>query len=390
VANSNFVAQICRKSKSCHARIDCYDDGAMRDLAVLFIHLFVTVAQLMRAGGGRAVVAESLLLKHQLVVLNRGRERAPNLRPLDRVIAGLCTLFISPGRLLRAAIVLRPSTLLAFHAALVKRKYRRLFSPQRRGKPGPKGPLPELVTAIVETKRRNPSWGCRRIAQQLSLVFGIEIDKDTVRRVLSNHFRSDPGEHGPSWLTLLGHSKDSLWSVDLFRCESLILKSHWVLVVMDQFSRRIIGFGIHAGTVDGPVLCRMFGQAIRGSRAPRYVSSDNDPLFRFHRWKANLRILEVTEVKAVPQVPLSHPFVERLIGTIRREYLDLVPFWTARDLETKLLSFKDFYNNQRCHYALKGVTPGERTGKIRPKVADLESYSWQSHCRGLYQMPVAA
>ncbi len=60
----------------------------------------------------------------------------------------------------------------------------------------------------------------------------------------------------------------------------------------------------------------------------------------FHRWKANLRILEVTEVKTVPYVPLSHPFVERLIGTIRREYLDQVPFWSARDLERKLLQFR--------------------------------------------------
>ncbi len=131
----------------------------MRDLAILFIHLLATITKLMRAGGGRAVLAESLLLKHQLVVLNRGRERAPNLRPMDRVIAGLCTLFIRRGRLLRAAIVLKPSTLLAFHAALVKRKYRQFFSPKRRGKPGPKGPSPEHVAAIIETKRRNPSWG---------------------------------------------------------------------------------------------------------------------------------------------------------------------------------------------------------------------------------------
>jgi len=181
-----------------HAGADCYDCGAMRDLAILFIHLLTTIARLMCPGGARAVVAESLLLKHQLVVLNRGRERATNLHPMDRVMAGLCTLFIRPSRLLRVAVVLRPSTLLAFHAALVKRKYRQLFTPKRRGKPGPKGPSPELIAAIVETKRHNPSWGCRRIAQQLCLVFDLEIDKDVVRRVLARHFRPDPGAYGPS------------------------------------------------------------------------------------------------------------------------------------------------------------------------------------------------
>ena len=129
----------------------------MRDLAILFNHLLATIARPMRSGDARAVVAESLLVIHQLVILNRGRERAPNLRPMDRVIAGVCTLFMRPSRLLRPAVVLKTSTRLAFHAALVQRKYRRLFSPKRRGKPGPKGPSPELIEAIIETKRRNPS-----------------------------------------------------------------------------------------------------------------------------------------------------------------------------------------------------------------------------------------
>ena len=204
-------------SKSCHAGTDCYDGGAMRDLAILFVHLLATIAKLMRPGGARAVVAETLLVKHQLLLANRGRERAPNLRPMDRVIAGFCTFFIRPGRLVRSAVVLKTSTLLAFHAALVKRKYQRLFSPKRRGKPGPRGPSPELIAAIVETKRLNSSWGCRRIAQQLCLAFDLEINKDVVRRVLAKHYRPDPGAYGPSWLTVLGHSKDSLWSIDLFR-----------------------------------------------------------------------------------------------------------------------------------------------------------------------------
>ena len=174
----------------------------MRDLVILFIHLIVTAAILVRPGGARAVVAESLILKHQLVVLNRGRERAPNRRPMDRTIAGFCTLFIRPGRLLRVAIVGRPSTLLAFHAVLVKRKYQRLFSPQQRRKSGPKGPSPELITAIVATKKRNPRWGCRRIAQQLCLVFDLQINKDVVRRVLQKHYRPKPGTRGPSWLSV--------------------------------------------------------------------------------------------------------------------------------------------------------------------------------------------
>ena len=146
--------------------------------------------------------------------------------------------------------------------------------------------------------------------------------------------------------------KDSLWSVDLFRCESILLSTHWVMVVMDQHTRRIVSFGVHVGAVNGFGLCRMFNQAIAGESLPKQLSSDNDPLFLFHRWKANLRILEVKEIKSVPHVPLSHPFVERLIGTIRWEYLDQVFFWNAADLERKLGEFATYFNQERTHSQL--------------------------------------
>src|SRR5262252_2523244 len=280
----------------------------MRDFAIVFVHLIVTLARLARPGGIRSVVAESVLVLHQLLILHRGRQRAPNLRATDRIIAGLCTLFMRPAGVLRSAIVLKPSTLLHLHSALRKRKYRLLFPPEHRHRPGPKGPKKDLIEALVAMKRRNPGWGCPRIAQQISLAFGIEIDKDVVRRVLSIHYRPESGSGGPSWLTFLRHMKDSLWSCDLFRCESATLRTHWVLVVMDQFTRRIIGFGVHCGTVHGVALCRMFQRAIAGHSLPKYLSSDHDPRYRFHQWQANLRVLEVKEIKTAPYVPISHPF----------------------------------------------------------------------------------
>ena len=143
---------------------------------------------------------------------------------------------------------------------------------------------PGGAKAVVELKQRNPRFGCPRIAQQINKAFGVGIDKDVVRRVLAAHYR--PCDDGPSWLTFIGHTKDSLWSIDLFRCDSILLKTHWVLVIMDQFTRRIIGFGVHAGDVDGVALCRMFNKAISAQGVPRYLSSDNDSLFRYHRWQA--------------------------------------------------------------------------------------------------------
>ena len=373
------------------ARSLLYADGHMTNLMLTLLHLAVAAARLCRPGGVRAVIAENLLLKQQLIVLRRARRRAPNLTWSDRLFLGIGSLFLSPGRIRKVAIAIRPSTVLAFHQALVRRSYRLLFSARPcPKKPGPTGPDEALITAIVELKSRNPRFGCPRIARIISQTFGLDIDKNVVYRVLAKHYRPAPAGTGPSWLSFIGHTTNSLWSVDLFRCDSIVLRSYWVLVVMDQFTRRLVGFGVHCGVVTGVDVCRMFNSAVRGQGLPRYVSTDHDPLFEAHRWRANLRILEIDEIKTVPHVPLSHPFVERLIGTMRREFLDHVLFWNRRDLERKLVEFQAYYNAARFHAALDGRTPLTFTDHRAVLPADLSRVRWVSYCRDLVQLPVAA
>src|ERR1700745_4501854 len=154
----------------------------MRGLFTLFLHAIVIVIRLGRPGGFRSVVAESVLMRHQVLVLNRGRKRAPHLRDSDRIIAGLCPLLMRPARVLRSAVVLKTSTLLHFHKMLIQRKYRLLFSPKRVRRPGPKGPTKELIDAVLEMKRRNHTWGCKRIAEQIAFAFSVDIAIDVVRR----------------------------------------------------------------------------------------------------------------------------------------------------------------------------------------------------------------
>ena len=362
----------------------------MMELLILFAHLLTTIARVPGPGGAKTIVADSLLMKQQLLIIHCSRRRAPNLSALDRFMPGFWPLFVSTRHLQRAAVIIRPATLLNFHRLLQQRKYRQLYSSGRKGKPGPKGLSPELIQAIVALKRRTPRFGCPRIAQQINKAFGTDIDKDVVRRVLATHYRPGSGGGGPSWLTFLGHMQDSLWSVDLFRCESILLQSHRARVVMDQFTRRIIGFGVHAGDVDGIAHCRMFNTVVSSGDTPKHLSSDNDPRFLYHQWQASLRISGADEIKTIPYTPLSHPFIERLLGTIRREYLDLVRFWNANDLVRKLDAFRQYDNMHCIHTALDGATPSEISEKGEIRLADLSRFQWKSHCRGLYQLPVAA
>jgi putative transposase len=134
----------------------------------------------------------------------------------------------------------------------------------------------------------------------------------------------------------------------------------------------------------------MFNPAIVGQPLPKRLSYDHDPLFEFQRWQANLRILGIESVRSVPYASGSHPFVERLIGTVRQEYLDRTFFWNKMDLEQKLEEWKTYYNEFRVPQSLEGTTPAEKSGGSKITAVGLEHYDWQSHCHGLFQLPIAA
>jgi len=332
----------------------------------LLIHFIATVIKLLKPGGVKVVMAETIAMKQQLIIVNRRKKRAPSLATSDRFLFGLLAMLIGERRLQKVAVILKPATVLAFHKALVKRKYSRLYSNRTKRVSGRKPRDQVLVDLVIEMKRRNPSFGYGRISMQIFEAFGITISRFAVGRILRKNKHNLPSGDGPSWLTSIGHIKDSLWSVELFRCESALLKSHWVMVVIDQFTRRIIGFGVHAGDCDGVAYCRMFNKIISGKSIPKYLSSDNDPLFLFHRWNANLRIVGIEELKSVPGTPTSHPFIERVIGTTRREYLDQLIFFGRSwhrsvnlvSLCTMALNPRNFINSQalqRSHRLHEGL-----------------------------------
>lgn len=118
----------------------------------------------------------------------------------------------------------------------------------------------------------------------------------------------------------------------------------------------------------------MFNQANAGNAPPARISTDHYPLFRSHRWLANLQILELEQIKSAPYTPMSPPFIERLIGTIWREYLHHAPFWNSIDLHRKLENFRACYNGVRVHRSLSGITPKNRVENLSSLKANLAPY----------------
>jgi len=349
------------------------------------VHCIIT---LLKPGGLRAILAETIALRIQLIAANRKLKRSPKLSPFQRLLLAVVAAVVPRNRLNKICILVKPATVLKFHRYLIKRKYSKLYSTKTPAKGRPKLSI-EIKILVIEIKTKNPCFGCPQIASLVTNRTGVSISHESVRRILKEKFFGTPGI-GPSWLTFLGHQVDSLWSLDFFRVESITLKSHWVMVVMDQFSRHIIGFAVIKGNITGELTCWMFNSILSAKTPPTRVSHDNDPLFKFHRWTSNMDMLEIDEVWTIPFVPISHPFCERLIGTIRREFMDKILFWNEADLARKLDTYRIYFNEARVHQGLKGNTPASVYRNLPKHIADPKKLMWRNHCKGLFRLPSAA
>lgn len=126
----------------------------MKTWIYFLFNIVAIMLKLSRSGGSKALASENLILKQQLLTMKKKLKRSPKLSTSERVIYGFLTTFVSKNRLSKIAVIISPATLLKFHKALVKRKYRHLFSNKYPNKPGPKGPSEKLISLILEIKKK--------------------------------------------------------------------------------------------------------------------------------------------------------------------------------------------------------------------------------------------
>ena len=131
----------------------------MQHCFVFFFLFLLALLFVLKPGGSKALIAENILLRNQLIIINRGRKRSPNLTPWSRLNYAFLASLINPNRLSKVGIIIKPSMLLKFHKAMIKSKYQALFSNKSKQKPGPAGPSQEIINAILEMKKQNPRFG---------------------------------------------------------------------------------------------------------------------------------------------------------------------------------------------------------------------------------------
>lgn len=312
---------------------------------ILFALLSAVLATFQRRA---TLQLEVIALRHQLEVLQRRHPARIQLTYADRVL--WLWLYRLWPRCLDTLVIVKPETVVRWH-----RKGFQLFwawksRPRGRGRP----PVPKNIRALIRRmSQENPLWGAPRIHGEL-LKLGIRISQASVSKFMVRH----PRPPSQTWRTFLVNHADGLASIDLFVVPTATYQLLYIFVVLRHGRRRIMHFNVtsHPTAI---WLAQQIVEAFPWDTAPRYLIRDRDasygPVFR-----TRLDALGIIQVLAAPRSPWQNAYIERAIGSIRRECLDHVIVVNERHLRRLLSSYLKYYHRSRTHLSLGKDCPEPR------------------------------
>ena len=296
-----------------------------------------------------ALQLENLALRHQIGVLQRSARKRPKLTPLDRLLWVWLSRIWSGWR--SALAIVEPETVVAWH-----RKGFRLFWiwKVRHGQQGRPVISREVRDLIRKMCRENPCWGAPRIHGEL-LKLGINIGESSVSKYMVRS-RKPPSQ---TWRTFLENHAQQLVSIDFFTVPTIRFQVLYVFLVLAHDRRRILHFNVTAHPT-----AEWTGQQLREAfpfdQLPRYLLRDRDRIFG-DDFREQVRDMGICEVLSAPHSPWQRAYVERVIGSIRRECLDHVIVFHKSSLRRTLNSYFDYYHRSRTHLSLGKDSPEPRT-----------------------------
>ena len=298
------------------------------------------------------VQLENVALRHQIGVLQRSVRKRPILTSGDR----LFWIYLSQiWRNWRSALVIvQPETVVAWH-----RKGFRLFWTWkvRHGQSGRPAVACEVRDLIRRMCRENPTWGAPRIHGEL-LKLGINIGETSVSKYMVR-CRKPPCQ---TWRTFLENHVSQLVSVDFFTVPTIRFHVLYVFLILAHDRRRIVHFNVTSHPT-----AEWTGQQLRNAfpfdQSPRYLLRDRDAIFG-QDFRDQVRDMGIEEVLSTPRSPWQRAYVERVIGSIRRECLDHLIVFDESSLRRILASYFDYYHRSRTHLSLRKDSPEPRPIQI--------------------------
>ncbi len=290
---------------------------------------------------------ELIALRHQIAVLERKRTTRTRLTWIDRFFwVWLYRLW--PG-CLNTVVIVKPDTVVGWHRLGFRLFWTWKSRPRRRGRPR----VPQEVRVLIRRmSRENPLWGAPRIHGEL-LMLGIEISQATVSNYMVRHPRS-PSQ---TWMTFLANHADGLASIDLFVVPTTF-RVLYAFIVLRHERRRVVHFDV-TFHLTAAWLGQQLVEAFPRETAPRYLIRDRDAAYRTI-FRDRLEAMNIVDLPTAPRSPWQNAYVERVIGSIRRECLDHVIVLNARHLRGILSSYFDYYHRSRTHLSLAKDCPEPR------------------------------
>jgi putative transposase len=316
-------------------------------MLILLTTFFGTLCSIFRS---RAVLQlENLALRHQIAVLQRPVRKRPKLTPRDRLLWVLLSRIWRDWR--SALAIVKPETVLAWHRA----GFRLFWTWKvRHGQPGRPVISRQVRDLIRKMCRENPGWGAPRIHGEL-LKLGIDIGESSVSKYMVRP-RKPPSQ---TWRTFLENHAQQLASIDFFTVPTIRFQILYVFLVLAHDRRRILHFNVTAHPT-----AEWTGQQLREAfpfdQLPRYLLRDRDAIFG-DAFRAQVRDMGILEVLSTPRSPWQRAYVERVIGSIRRECLDHVIVLHETSLRRVLGSYFDYYHRSRTHLSLSKDSPEPRS-----------------------------
>ena len=296
---------------------------------------------------------EVLLLRQQLLIMRRHQKRGPSISQGEKfilitLVEGVCCVgHAQKARLEQLVLIFKPDTLLAWHRRLVKWKWTYKNIP---GRPSTKDAVKRL---IVQMKTENRLWGIPRIEGEL-LKLGIKIARSTIRAILrQNGF--DPAGTAPSvgWWEFIGRHKQA-WACDFFTIETAFLKTFYVFVVIEINSRTMVGIRVISRPTQEWVENTLIN--MMGFESPGILIHDGDGIFS-GEFDKRMRVYFNYVAKTPPYSPMANAYVERLIGSVRRECTDHHLFFSERHLQETLNVYREYYESHRPHQGIDQKVP---------------------------------
>jgi len=289
---------------------------------------------------------ELIGLRHQVSVLRRQHPGRVRLFSTDRLL--WIWLYRVWPQVLNAMVVVKPATVVQWH-----RKGFRIYWRWRSRRPGRPKMSTEIRDLIRQMSLANPLWGAPRIHGEL-LKLGIAVSQATVGRYLPRR----PKAPSPTWRSFLHNHLTDIAAIDMFVVATATFRTLYALIVLGHDRRKVIHFEVTQNPTQ-VWLSRQITEAFPWETAPRYLLRDRDSSYG-QAFRDRVRAMGIEEVLTAPRSPWQNPFVERLIGSIRRECLDHVIIFNERHLRHILSGYFQYHHRTRTHLSLDKDCPQHR------------------------------